>query len=659
MNPVFNYSKEYLKEVVDKSIAKFEEKIKMIVGLKESERNFKNTVVAFENALADFSQEVNIPVFLAYVSPDPEIRNIAQEVELKISQYSVEIFTREDIFNAIYSYSKNIKETLNETDRRLLDKFLFEFKQNGLFGDEKTRKKIKKLLKKLVEIEIEFQKNLRETRDFIEVDENELKGLGENFISRLKKSESGKYIITTDYPEYIPFMENAEDDDARKRLEIVFNNRCYPKNVELMEEAIKLRQKIAKALGYPSFADYILEDRMAKNSSNVFDFLNKVYAEVKKKGKKDLRMLCKIRKQKTGVDNKIIYNWQWRYYSNILKKEKYQIDHEKVSEYFPLERVITGMFNIFEKVFSVKFEPKEMDKWHKDVRTYEVKDLGGNIIAYFYFDLFPRDGKYKHAACFSLVKGRELDDGKYLTPASAIVANFTPPSSDRPSLLKFSEVVTLFHEFGHVTHNIFTRSKYAKFSGTSVSRDFVEVPSQMLENWGYYGEVIKAISSHYRTNEPLDDSTIQKIIRSKNATSGIFYLRQLFFAFLDMIYHTRKGKVDTTKIYEKLMKKIFLIPMTEGTHPQASFGHLMGGYESGYYSYLWSEVISCDFFEEFKKNGIFNAETGKRYIDFVLSKGGSIDEEKLVKNFLGRDISFEPFLTHIGVREESRIKNNI
>jgi len=657
MQPKFSYTKEELLNIGDKAIKDFETEISGIINLKPSERTFDNTVKAFENALSNFNSKVNIPVFLAYVSSDPEIRKISSDIELKISQYSVDIFTREDIFESISSYSKK-NEKLNDVDKRLLDKILFAFKQNGLYGDEKTRKKVKKLLKELVAIELEFSKNLRETRDFIEVSEDELKGLDENFIKRLKKSENGKYIVSTDYPDYIPFMDNAENDEARKRLEIKFNNRCYPKNVELMEKAIKIRQKIAKLLGYNNFADYVLEDRMAKNSQRVMEFIENLYKDVKKKGKKELKTLIELKNEKTAKVENSLYNWQWRYYANLLKKEKYTIDYEKIREYFPLEVVISGMFDSFEKVFSVNFVPSELDKWNEDVRTYEVKDLNGSVIAYFYFDLFPREGKYKHAACFGLVKGRETSDGNYELPAAAIVSNFTPPSHGNPSLLKFDEVVTLFHEFGHVTHNIFTKSKYAYFSGTSVSRDFVEVPSEMLENWAYDESVLKKISSHYLTNQPLPDEIIKKIIEAKNVTSGLFYLRQLFFATLDMKYHTKKGKVDTTGIYEKLMKKIFLIPMTEGTHPQGSFGHLMGGYESGYYSYLWSEVISADFFEEFKKNGILNPEIGKRYVETVLSKGGSIDEDKQVKDFLQRDVSIEAFLKHIGLKIKNKIKTN-
>jgi len=584
----FDIGVDEIKSIYDKSVSEFEEKIKNILSIKKEERNFNNTVNAFENALSELNYKVNIPIFLGYVSTDADIRNAATELELKVGKYFVDIFTREDIFNAIDEYSKNIKENLDEVDKRLLDKILYAFKKNGLYGDKKTRKKVKKLLKDLVELEVEFAKNIRETRDYIEVDEKDLDGLDENYKKRLKKSENGKYIISTDYPDYIPFMDNSKDDEARKALEIKFNNRCYPKNVELLEKAIKIRKKIAKLLGYDNFADYVLEDRMAKNSNKVFEFLKNLYKDLKKKGKKELKVLLKLKNRETGSDDKTLYNWQWRYYANMYKKENFSVDYEKLREYFPLEVVIDGMFDVFSKFFGVRFIPKELPKWHSDVRTYEVYDSNNKLIAYFYFDLFPREGKYKHAACFGLVKGRELPDGSYQIPAAAIVSNFTPPSQNMPSLLKFDEVVTLFHEFGHVTHNIFTRSRYGFFAGTSVSRDFVEVPSQVLENWVYDKDVLKKISSHYLTKEPIDEEMMKKIIEARNATSGLFYLRQLFFALVDMIYHTKKSSFDTTKVYEKLMKKIFMIPMTEGTHPQASFGHIMGGYEAGYYSYLWS-----------------------------------------------------------------------
>lgn len=651
--PTFNLIPEYINSVADTAIKTLENRLSGLAAIQKEKRNFHNTVVAFENALSDFSDYVNIPILMAYVSDKPELRKAAQELELRISQYSIDIYTREDVFNALNDYA-SLGEQLGDVDRRLLEKILFDFKQNGLGLEKKKREKLKQLMKELVNLELEFSKNLREVSDSAEFDDKELEGMGADYKSRLKKTESGKYIVTTNYPDYLPLMDNCSVDQTRKKMEFLFNNRCADKNVTLMEKAIKLRAKIARIMGYKTFADYAMADRMAKNAANVVAFLEKLHRAVLKKGKKELRERLKLKKKFSGSEEKIINNWEWRFYNNLLKKEKYSVDHEKIKEYFPLETVINGMFDIFGSVFGVKFEPSNIDRWHNDVRTYEVKDSSGKTFAYFYFDLFPREGKYKHAACFGIRKGRMLEGNVYQLPAAAIVSNFTPASAETPSLLQFDEVVTLFHEFGHVTHNIFTKSEYGRFSGTNTAMDFVEVPSKMLENWAYYSEVLKKISSHYRTGEKLPDEIIKKLIDSKNMDSGLFYLRQLFFSILDVKYHTKGGSMDTTAIYEKLMKKIFFIPMTPGTHPQASFGHLMGGYQAGYYSYLWSEVIAADVFSVFEKEGILNPAVGRRYADCILSRGGSIDENEQVRQFLGREAAIEAFLKSIGaeVKEE-------
>ena len=304
-------------------------------------------------------------------------------------------------------------------------------------------------------------------------------------------------------------------------------------------------------------------------------------------------------------------------------------------------------------MFGITFEPVDIPVWHPDVKAFKITDrASGRLIAYFYMDLYPREGKYKHAACFGLVEGEEKKDGTYQIPFVAIVANMNKPSAATPSLLKHSEVETLFHEFGHVLHNALTKSKYAAFSGTSVSWDFVEAPSQLLERWAWDPQVLKKISKHYQTGEPLPDDLINRMIAAKNFGAGGTYLRQDFFAQYDMTLHTAKETPDTTKLYFDLTKKIRRLPLTKGTIPQASFGHIMGGYDAGYYGYLWSEVIAEDFFGEFKKNGIFNPETGLKFRREILEKGGTIDEEKMVENFLGRPADIAPFLQSIGLGQE-------
>ena len=645
--PVFDYTPESIRALAGKAAADFEESVKGLAGIPKEKRSFGNTALAFERAVSELGEAVNIPICLAYVSDNSEVRKAAQELELKISQYTVDVFTREDIFNALNEYAAK-GEKLGEVESRLLSKTLLDFKKNGLGLESRKKNKVKKLLKELIGLELRFSENLREVNDALEVSGEELKGLPEDYISRLKKTAAGKYLVTMNYPDYMPFMDNAESDEARRKLEALFNDRCAAGNVKLMEDALALRRKIAKLIGYPNFADYALADRMAKNSANVTGFLERTWARLRKKGRKELRQRAKLKNKRTGGLDKTLAAWEWRYYNNQLKKEKYSLDHEKIKEYFPLETVIGGMFDIFGRVLGIKFAPANLPVWHKDVRSYEVKNADGSTAAYFYFDLFPRDGKYKHAACFGLRCGRELADGSYALPAAAIVANFPSPSGDVPPLLKFDDLVTLFHEFGHVTHQILTKAKYGKFSGTSVSRDFVEVPSKMLENWAYYGEALKHVSGHYkRPEEKLPDSLIKKLIDTKNMDSGLVYLRQIFFSILDLKYHTAKGKVDTTKLYEKLKKKISLIPMSPGTHPQASFGHLMGGYEAGYYSYLWSELIAADLFSVFEGKGLMDAETGARYRDLILAPGRSYDEAAQVEKFLGRPAAESAFLKSI------------
>jgi thimet oligopeptidase len=641
--PDFSYTPEQVKTLFETLIKDLEAKLKALAAIPAAQRDFKNTMLAFENAVTGFGEAVQAPIMLAYVSDNEELRKAGQELELKASQYSVDLFTREDVFNALNEYAAR-GEKLGEVEARLLEKTLLDFKRNGLGLEPRKKNKVKKLMKELIGLELQFSKNLREVNDALELAADELKGLPEDFKARLKKSEKGGYLVTMNYPDYVPFMDNADNGDARRRLESMFNNRCSAANVKLMEDALALRRRIAKLLGYSSFAEYVLADRMAASSANVFSFLERAWGKLKKKGRRELRARMKLK----GGEDKTMRTWEWRYYNNLLKKNKYSIDHEKIKEYFPVETVVKGMFEVFGEVFRVRFEPAALNTWHKDVRAYEVKNPDGSIAAYFYFDLFPRDGKYKHAACFGIRHGRELEDGTYELPAAAIVGNFPAPSGDNPALLKFDDVVTLFHEFGHVTHNIFTKARYGKFSGTSVSRDFVEVPSKMLENWAYDPAVLRRISGHYKNpGEKLPEKTIKKLIEARNMDSGLVYLRQLFFSLLDMRYHTARGKVDTTRLYEKLMKKISLIPMSPDTHPQASFGHLMGGYEAGYYSYLWSEVIAADLFGAFEAAGVMNPETGAKYRELILAPGRSYDEAAQVAKFLGRPAAEDAFLRSI------------
>jgi len=620
-----------------------------IVAIKKEDRTFDNTLLAYDDAFDKYSQSIGQAGFLAYVSDDEELRNTALVLEQQISQYLIDVATRRDIYKAFKDYA-DTNPKLPPIETKMLKDTMIGFRKSGMMLDDKDLETFKTLCKKEADNSINFSKNIRDYKDSLDVTKDQLAGMGDDYVNRLQKTKDGKYTITLDYPDYIPFMQNAKSDEARKELEYKFDRRGGAENVKLLEDSLQLRYETAKLLGYKTYAQDRLDTRMAKNPETVIKFLTDLEKELKPMAQKEDKELLKLKEEKTGVKSDRFNAWETGYWTNLHKKLYYDVDQEKLKEFFPTDYVIKNMFEIFGDLFGVSFKPVNIPTWHKDVKSFAVTDNETQkVLGYIYMDLFPREGKYKHAGCFDLVSGKLKHDGTYQKPFVAIVANLNPASGDIPSLLKHDEVETLFHEFGHVLHNVLTEAKYSAISGTSVSQDFVEVPSQMLENWAWDPTVLKKISKNYKTGKPLDDETIKKMIASKNHCSGSFYIRQDFLAQIDMMYHTATKPVDTTALWAKEADEIRGVPMTSGTYPQASFDHIMGGYDAGYYGYLWAEVIAEDFFSEFQKHGLFNKELGKKYRKEILAMGGSYDEEVLVKNFLGRPVSNEPFLKHIGL----------
>lgn len=620
-----------------------ETRLKAIVQMSPQQMTFRNTFYLFELAMSDLTDRVAGPSFLKYVSTDKAVRDAAHDCETMIEQFEVEVYTREDVYKALRAYADK-KEALGKDDHLLLEKTLLEFKRNGLELAAADRAKVKKLKQEVVQLESTFGKNLNEWKDHLEVSREELGGLPEDYISRLSTAAAGRYLVKMDYPEYFPFMENAGSEDARRRLEAKFENRGYPVNTELLEKALAKRYEIARLLGYKTHADYILEDRMAKSPKDVEIFLDRLAKKLRPLGEQEIKTMEEMKKGP-------IMAWDWRYYDNLIKKTRHELDDQKVKEYFPADAVTTEMLKIYQELLGVIFkEEPAMSRWQADVKLYSVTDTETKqLIAYFYMDLFPREGKYKHAAAFDLVHGRLLDEGTYQKPVAAMVANFSKPGAGQPSLLKHSEVETFFHEFGHIMHQVLTTAKYGRFSGTNVSRDFVEAPSQIFENWVWNPQVLKRLSGHYQDpSRKLPDELLQKMVALKNLNSGIRYLRQVFFASVDMRYHTAP-KTDTTEVWGDLRKKIALIPPSPGTHAPAGFGHLMGGYDVGYYGYLWSEVYAADMFSRFEKEGIMNPKLGREYRRLILQPGRSLDEAGQLRAFLGREPNEEAFLKSIGL----------
>lgn len=645
----FNYRAQDLAPAEAAARVKLEKDLAALIAIPQEERTFENTIMGYERAFDNYGNALGMSGFLSYVSTDKQFRDAANDLQMQISQYMVDVATRRDVYKAIREYT-DTNPRLDLVQAKLVKEMLIGFKNSGMDLNDADLEKFKALNKEKAEYIIKFDKNIQEYKDPLAVTQEQLRGLGEDYIQKLSKTDDGKYLVTLDYPDYVPFMQNADDEQARKELEFKFNRRGGQENVELLEKTLTLRREIARLLGYKNHAELRLEDRMAKNPKTVMAFLKDLQKKLKPLGKKADKEMIAYKNSKTGKNSRTLYSWESGYWSNKFRKENLELDSEKIKEYFPSQVVIDGMLDLFGGVFGITFEPVDIPVWHPDVKAFKIKDkASGELVAYFYMDLYPREGKYKHAACFGLVEGEEKQDGTYQIPFVAIVANLNKPSGDTPSLLKHSEVETLFHEFGHVLHNALTKAKYSAFSGTSVSWDFVEAPSQMLERWAWDPQVLKKISKHYKTGEALPDDLIKRMIAAKNFGAGGMYLRQDFFAQYDMTLHTADTTPDTTKLYFELTKKIRGLPLTKGTIPQASFGHIMGGYDAGYYGYLWSEVIAEDFFGEFKKNGIFNPETGLKFRREILEKGGTLDEEKMVENFLGRPADNKPFLKSIGL----------
>ncbi len=646
----FDYKAEELAPTESAARAQLEKDLAAFIAIPAEKRTFDNTILGYYRIFKKYHEALGVSGFLSYVSTDKNLRDTVTALEMQISKYMVDISARRDIYRAIRQYTDTHPQ-LDPVQAKLVKEMLIGFKYKGMDLNDEDLEKYKAINKEESQNAIEFDQNIREYKDPLYVTAEQLKGLGEDYIQKLQKTDDGKYIVTLDYPDVIPFMKSAEDENARKELNYKYNRRGGEKNVELLEKSLTLRRNAAHLLGYKTYADVQLENRMAKTPKNVMTFLKDLQKKLTPLGKAETKQMVAYKNEKTGQKSREIFPWESAYWGYQYSKEYLNLDSEKIKEYFPSQVVVDGMLDLFGNLFGITFEPVNIPVWHEDVKAFAIKDAQDkHLIAYFYMDLYPREGKYKHAACFDLVGGEEKEDGTYQTPFVAIVANMNKPSKDTPSLLKHSEVETLFHEFGHVLHNALTRAKYAPQAGTSVSWDFVEAPSQLLERWAWNPTVLKKISKHYKTGEPLPDDIIKRMIDAKNFGTASAYLRQNFFAQYDMTLHTIDKTPDTTKLYYDMTDKICHIHLQKNTIPQASFGHIMGGYDAGYYGYLWSEVIAEDFFSEFEKNGIFDTNTGLKYRREILEKGGTIEEEDMVKNFLGRPVSNEPFLKSIGLK---------
>ncbi len=620
-----------------------------IAKMKAGQRTFDNTVLGMERIGTWAGEEIGPPLFLKYVSTDEKIRAAGDSVEVEFSRWAIKTQAREDLYAALKDAVKK-EAPRNAVEKRLVEKLTLDFQLNGLDLAKEKRDRVTALKQKISDLGIAFDTNLNEAQDSLFLTKEELAGMPDSFVERLDKAVDGRYKVTVSYPDFYPFMQNSTNAKARQELEKKFSNRAAGKNLTLLAEALVLRQQLAETMGKKNYAEYALQDRMAKTPDQVMAFLEDLVAKLKPYRDQDIAALAALKKEKEGDAGGPLTIADWRYYDNELKKTKYQVNPEEVREYFPLDVVTQGLMNTYQTLFGLKFrEIVPANAWHEDVQLFEVKDAkDDHLVGHFYLDLFPRPNKYGHAAAWGLVKGHMVDR-TWVTPVSAMVCNFTKPTATDPSLLGHDEVETYFHEFGHVMHNINGNSPIGYFSGTSVYQDFVEAPSQMLENWVWDADVLQSLSGHYKDkSKKLPREMLDRMIAAKNLDNGIKYSRQAFFALTDMRYHSQPT-ANTTTVWHEGMRDIFGIAASPGTSEEGSFGHLFG-YAAGYYSYLWSEVYAADMFSRFKKDGVMNPETGRAYRDLILAPGGTQEPMELLEAFLGRKPNQEAFLEHIGVK---------
>ncbi|GAA3778937.1 M3 family metallopeptidase [Flavobacterium ginsengiterrae] len=623
---------------------------------------FENTIVA-----VDFSGDIldrlsSVFFNLNSAETNDEMQKIAQEVSPWLSEFGNDIRLNADLFarvKAVYDQKESLN--LNPEQTTLLDKKYKSFSRNGANLPEDKKNQLREIDKELSKLSLQFGENvLAETNNFELhlTDEKDLSGLPEGTIeaARLlaKNQEKEGWIFTLDHPSYVPFLTYADNRELRKKMAIAFGAKAFQgnefDNQENVLKIAKLRHERANLLGYKTHAHFVLEERMAESPEKVFSFLNDLLAKAKPAAQKEFAELTAFAKELDGIEQ--LEKWDGAYYSEKLKQQLFNLDDEKLKPYFQLEKVLDGAFTVAKKLYGLTFtEVFDIDKYHEEVTTYEVRDADDKLVSIFYADFFPRKGK-RNGAWMTSFKSQYVKDGINERPHISNVCNFTKPTETKPSLLTFNEVTTLFHEFGHGLHGMLADTVYPSLSGTSVYWDFVELPSQIMENWCYEPEALALFANHYETGEIIPIEYVQKIKESASFQEGLATLRQLSFGLLDMAWHGQDPtSITDLKAFEtEQFANTQLYPDVKENAMSTAFSHIFqGGYSSGYYSYKWAEVLDADAFEYFHENGIFNAEVAKKFKDNVLSKGGTEHPMTLYKRFRGQEPKPEALLKRAGL----------
>ena len=653
-----DHFKPAFEQLIEKAKAEIDK-----IGASEAQPTFENTIEALEFAGKDLDRVSAIFFNLNSAETNDEMQAIAREVSPMLTEFSNDILLNEQLFKRVKTvYDQQNREDLSPEAQTLLDKTYKSFTRNGALLSDEKKATLRKIDVELAQLSLEFGEHvLAETNKYELVLENEadLAGLPDQIKEQAaetaeNKGYPGKWVITLEYPSYVPFMTYSARRDLREKLAKAFGSKAFKgddlDNREIVKQIVKLRNERAKLLGYKTHAHFVLEERMAQSPNKVMDFLSELEKYGKPGARRDVEEVAAFAQKLDGLEK--LEKWDFAYYSEKLKKEKYNVDDELLKPYFQLEHVVEGVFKTAEKLFGIRFiENPSIDRYHKDVTVYEVKDENDNDVATFYADFFPRAGK-RAGAWMTSYAGQYKDESGNHRPLVSIVCNFTKPSKTTPSLLTFNEVTTLFHEFGHALHGMLANGTYESLSGTSVYWDFVELPSQLMENWCYEKECLDLFARHYKTGEKIPQEYIERIKESASFMEGYQTMRQLSFGMLDMAWHgTENLEVENVAAFESdIMSKTDVLAPIDGTNMSCSFSHIFqGGYSAGYYSYKWAEVLDADAFEYFKEHGIFNRSIADKFKEHVLSAGGSEHPMKLYKRFRGQEPDVKALLRRAGL----------
>ena len=616
-----------------------------IAALPPEKRTFDNTVLAFDTAMSDYSDAVYPMTLMGYVYPDARVAAEGMSLEEASAVFTNDVYTRRALYQVL---KEQTPRTVEES--RLYTITIRDFEKNGLKLPDDRLAKVRQMNDELSALESRFTANLNNDNTTLEFSEPDLAGVPAASIATFEKTPGGTWRVTMKYPDYVAVITYADRSATRKAMYLAYNNRQAAGNTALIEEAITLRQKIAHELGYRTWADYRTEGRMAGNAANVMAFLDSVKQPLQEKSRAEVAELL-VEKKRLDPSATALDPWDIAYLQEKLKARKYTYDENTVKEYFPVDGTVQGVFRIYGDLFGIRFEEvRDAPVWSPEVRLYRVTNLSDNAtVGYLYLDLYPREGKYSHFATTPLINGR-VKEGRYSVPVTAIVGNFPAPADGKPGLLTMYDVETIFHEGGHAMHSLLTTVPYGTLSGFNTEWDFVETPSQTLEEWTWDPEVLTSISGHYtNASQKIPADLRDKVITVRDADAGYQYSTQLAKTYVDMEFHMHDGPVDTRAVYARVYKDMTGIPQPDETHQPASFGHIMGGYDAGYYGYLWSKVYAMEITGEFKKDGMTNRTTGMRFRRDILSQGNLQDGGLLLQTFLDREPGPGAFYGRLGI----------